>query len=89
MDNVRNDFQVNGLGLPVTEAEARLLVAEYGGTAAAGVARASSGDAAGRKGGGDSQLSLDDFHRMVSRQTRASCVGTPLTPTTQMRLSEV
>ncbi len=74
--------KVNGLGLPVTEAEARLLVVEYGGPAAVGEAHASGGGATGMKGGRGSQLSLDNFQRMVGRQTRVSYVGTPMTPTT-------
>lgn len=54
-------LQVNRLGLPVTEAEARLLVVEYGGAAGGG--------------GGDGQLSLDDFDFMVRRQSRVSLSG--------------
>lgn len=63
--------QVNRLGLPVTEAEARLLVVEYGGAAAGGVCV--NGDVDGQeKGGGEGQLSLDDFDFMVRRQSRLS-----------------
>lgn len=63
--------QVNRLGLPVTEAEARLLVVEYGGAAAGGVC--SNGDGEGQmNGGGEGQLSLDDFDLMVRRQSRSS-----------------
>ncbi|CAM9262515.1 unnamed protein product [Ectocarpus sp. 12 AP-2014] len=57
---------VNGLGLPVSEAEARLLVTEYGGVAGGGRA-----DGSGGKGTGEGQLSLDDFDCMVRWQSRA------------------
>ncbi|CAM9719832.1 unnamed protein product [Ectocarpus fasciculatus] len=57
---------VNGLGLPVSVAEARLLVTEYGGVA--------GGDCAGGSGGngtGEGQLTLDDFDCMVRWQSRS------------------
>ncbi|CBJ31907.1 hypothetical protein Esi_0291_0012 [Ectocarpus siliculosus] len=57
---------VNGLGLPVSVAEARLLVTEYGGVAGGGRA-----DGSGGKGTGEGQLSLDDFDCMVRWQSRA------------------
>ncbi|CAM9197834.1 unnamed protein product, partial [Ectocarpus sp. 13 AM-2016] len=57
---------VNGLGLPVSEAEARLLVTEYG-----GVAGGSHADGSGGKATGEGQLSLDDFDCMVRWQSRA------------------
>lgn len=62
-------FQVNGLGLPVTAAEARLLILEYGGTAGGGTA----GEGKGEVG---AQLSLDDFDGMVRKQSRVSITGT-------------
>lgn len=63
-------LQVNRLGLPVTEAEARLLVVEYGGTA---VGVCTNGGSRGQiKRSGQGQLSLDDFDLMVRRQSRAS-----------------
>ncbi|CAM9343776.1 unnamed protein product, partial [Scytosiphon promiscuus] len=52
---------VNGLGLPVSAAEARLLVAEYGGTVRRGEGE---GDI-----GGETQLSLGDFDSMLRQQT--------------------
>lgn len=61
-------IQVNRLGLPVTEAEARLLVAEYGGTA--GGAYPGGDDRGQMKGGGEGQLSLDDFDFMLRRKSR-------------------
>lgn len=64
-------FQVNRLGLPVTQAEARLLVVEYGGVA--GGASTSGGDEEQQaKQSGEAQLSLDDFDFMVRRQSRMS-----------------
>lgn len=62
-------LQVNGLGLPVTAAEARLLIVEYGGTARGGT----PGEG---KGEGGAQLSLDDFDGMIRRKSRVSITGT-------------
>lgn len=51
------DAQVNSLGLPISAAEARLLIAEYGGTAQGGHGK---GEIEGEK-----QLSLGDFDSML------------------------
>lgn len=67
---VLSSLQVNRLGLPITEAEARLLVVEYGGVARE--TRASGGGDGQMKRSADGQLSLDDFDLMVRRQSRVS-----------------
>ena len=74
-DFLRGRQKVNRLGLPVTEAEARLLVVEYGG-AAGGACPGGGGDEQ-TSGRGDGQLSLDDFDFMVRRQSRATICGPP------------